>query len=344
MGYLIVFIGGGIGASLRHGFNIAFARLLGTAFSVCNVIENVSGSIVMGILVAIFAFRTGIPHRWQLFLTTGILGGYTTFSTFSLVVALLYERGQSRHSTSCCRSCFRSVGCSRGSRGSAIWPELVHRAQAEFVEKRHVTVASWIWRRQQLRPIKDRVGTGKEAECLRFFAHVFPARGQSNYRGGHRYASDSNRAHEIERVYRRRFRKRRAFNTHQHVDRYAFRMDWQTGERRDHADAIIKLLAHADNSAAADVDPRSADVPKGVEPILVGACRNDLAVEFGRRIKVVVVVVETAGLEPLRLLARQHTERDTCFHAEGLHAFDHVADLLKIAVLGRTPGRAHAKP
>jgi len=94
MGYLIVFIGGGIGASLRHGFNIAFARLLGTAFSVCNVIENVSGSIVMGILVAIFAFRTGIPHHWQLFLTTGILGGYTTFSTFSLVVALLYERGQ----------------------------------------------------------------------------------------------------------------------------------------------------------------------------------------------------------------------------------------------------------
>ena len=48
----------------------------------------------MGMLVATFAFRSGSPHHWQLFLTTGILGGYTTFSTFSLDVALLYERGQ----------------------------------------------------------------------------------------------------------------------------------------------------------------------------------------------------------------------------------------------------------
>jgi fluoride exporter len=94
MGYLIVFLGGGIGAALRHGFNIAFARLLGTAFPYATLFENVSGSIVMGMLVATFAFRSGIPHHWQLFLTTGILGGYTTFSTFSLDFALLYERGQ----------------------------------------------------------------------------------------------------------------------------------------------------------------------------------------------------------------------------------------------------------
>ena len=72
-------------------FQHCLCAFAGHRFSVCNVIENVSGSIVMGILVAIFAFRTGIPHHWQLFLTTGILGGYTTFSTFSLVVALLYE-------------------------------------------------------------------------------------------------------------------------------------------------------------------------------------------------------------------------------------------------------------
>jgi fluoride exporter len=54
----------------------------------------VSGSLAMGLLVAFFAFKSGIPQHWQLFLTTGILGGYTTFSTFSLDVALLYERGQ----------------------------------------------------------------------------------------------------------------------------------------------------------------------------------------------------------------------------------------------------------
>ena len=94
MGFLIVFAGGGIGAALRHGFNLAFARLLGTAFPYATLFENVSGSIVMGCLVAYFAFKSGIPHHWQLFVTTGILGGYTTFSTFSLDVALLYERGE----------------------------------------------------------------------------------------------------------------------------------------------------------------------------------------------------------------------------------------------------------
>ena len=94
MGFIIVFLGGGIGAALRHGFNILFARMLGTAFPYATLFENVSGSVVMGLLVALFAFKGGIPQHWQLFLTTGILGGYTTFSTFSLDVALLYERGE----------------------------------------------------------------------------------------------------------------------------------------------------------------------------------------------------------------------------------------------------------
>jgi fluoride exporter len=94
MGYLIVFLGGGIGAALRHGFNLAFERLLGNAFPYTTLFENVSGSIVMGMLVGYFAFKGGITQHWQLFLTTGILGGYTTFSTFSLDVALLYERSE----------------------------------------------------------------------------------------------------------------------------------------------------------------------------------------------------------------------------------------------------------
>jgi fluoride exporter len=94
VGYLIVFIGGGIGASLRHFFNLVFARVLGTEFPYATLFENVSGSIVMGCLVAYFAFKSGVPHHWQLFLTTGVLGGYTTFSTFSLDAAVLYERGE----------------------------------------------------------------------------------------------------------------------------------------------------------------------------------------------------------------------------------------------------------
>ena len=94
MTYLIVFFGGGIGAALRHGVNIASARYFGFGFPFATMIENVSGSLMMGLLAGYFAFRGGgASSHWQLFLTTGILGGYTTFSAFSLDAVLLYERG-----------------------------------------------------------------------------------------------------------------------------------------------------------------------------------------------------------------------------------------------------------
>ena len=92
--YLIVFLGGGIGAALRHGVNLAFARLLGIEFPYHTFFENVAGSFVMGLLAGYFAFRGSVPQHWQLFLTTGVLGGFTTFSAFSLDTALLYERSE----------------------------------------------------------------------------------------------------------------------------------------------------------------------------------------------------------------------------------------------------------
>jgi len=93
MTYLIVFLGGGLGAALRHGINIVAARWLGTAFPYGTLFINVSGSLIMGLVAGYFAFKGGSSQHWRLFLTTGILGGYTTFSAFSLDVALLYERG-----------------------------------------------------------------------------------------------------------------------------------------------------------------------------------------------------------------------------------------------------------
>ena len=93
MGYLIVFLGGGLGAALRHGVNLAAARLFGTGFPAGTLTVNVAGSIAMGMLAAWFAFKGGATQHWRLFLTTGVLGGFTTFSSFSLDVAVLYERG-----------------------------------------------------------------------------------------------------------------------------------------------------------------------------------------------------------------------------------------------------------
>jgi CrcB protein len=94
MGFLIVFLGGGLGAALRHGVNFVSARFLSTAFPYATLFENVTGSLVMGLLAGYFAFKGDASQSWRLFLTTGILGGYTTFSTYSLDAALLYERGE----------------------------------------------------------------------------------------------------------------------------------------------------------------------------------------------------------------------------------------------------------
>ena len=93
-GFLIVFLGGGIGAALRHGVNLLSARFLGVAFPWGTLFENVTGSLLMGLLAAYFAFKGDASQHVRLFLTTGMLGGYTTFSAFSLDVALLYERGE----------------------------------------------------------------------------------------------------------------------------------------------------------------------------------------------------------------------------------------------------------
>ncbi|MCF8475866.1 MAG: fluoride efflux transporter CrcB [Pseudolabrys sp.] len=94
MAYLIVFLGGGFGAALRHGVNVAAARALGTGFPYGTLTVNIVGSLAMGLFAAYFAFKGDASQHWRLFFTTGLLGGFTTFSAFSLDAVLLYERGQ----------------------------------------------------------------------------------------------------------------------------------------------------------------------------------------------------------------------------------------------------------
>jgi CrcB protein len=94
LGYLIVFLGGGFGAMIRHGVNLLSMRTLGTQFPYSTFFINVTGSTIMGLIGAYFLVKGDASQHWRLFLTTGILGGYTTFSAFSLDAALLYERGE----------------------------------------------------------------------------------------------------------------------------------------------------------------------------------------------------------------------------------------------------------
>ena len=93
-GYLLVFIGGGFGAMLRHAVNQANASLLG-AGAWGTFFVNITGSFAMGLVVGWFALRgEGGGQSLRLLLTTGVLGGFTTFSTFSLEAVLFWERAQ----------------------------------------------------------------------------------------------------------------------------------------------------------------------------------------------------------------------------------------------------------
>jgi CrcB protein len=92
----IVFLGGGIGAAIRHLVNQAVGRVAGTDFPFGIMAINISGSFVMGLAAGYFAFKAS--DSWsdtaRLFMTTGVLGGYTTFSAFSLDSMVLWERGE----------------------------------------------------------------------------------------------------------------------------------------------------------------------------------------------------------------------------------------------------------
>ncbi|PSJ65844.1 fluoride efflux transporter CrcB [Kumtagia ephedrae] len=90
---LLVAIGGAIGASARHVVNIVSARLFGIGFPWGTLAVNVVGCFAMGVLIEVLARRFNASNELRLFIATGILGGFTTFSAFSLDFAVLWERG-----------------------------------------------------------------------------------------------------------------------------------------------------------------------------------------------------------------------------------------------------------
>ena len=90
---LLVAIGGGIGASLRYSTNLGALRLLGANALWGTAAINILGSFAMGLFAELLARRFGGSPELRLFVATGILGGFTTFSAFSLDFVVLFERG-----------------------------------------------------------------------------------------------------------------------------------------------------------------------------------------------------------------------------------------------------------
>lgn len=92
--YLLVGLGGGLGAMSRYGVGLMVGRLGSGVFPVATATVNVLGSLLMGLFIGYLARTT---PEWQasgrLFVAVGFLGGFTTFSSFSLDVVTLLERG-----------------------------------------------------------------------------------------------------------------------------------------------------------------------------------------------------------------------------------------------------------
>lgn len=94
--YLWVCLGGGLGAAARHGVNRAAFLLVGPNYPAGTLFVNVAGCIAMGALAGWFTYRgEDTSESFRLFLTTGVLGGFTTFSAFALETGLMWERHDS---------------------------------------------------------------------------------------------------------------------------------------------------------------------------------------------------------------------------------------------------------
>lgn len=85
--------GGAIGALMRHGVNIAAVKALGHGFPYGTLTVNIVGSFIMGAIIIVFASLWQPSEAMRLFMITGLLGAFTTFSTFSLDTVTLLERG-----------------------------------------------------------------------------------------------------------------------------------------------------------------------------------------------------------------------------------------------------------
>lgn len=92
MTYLWVALGGAIGASARYGVGVQATKWLGLGFPWGTLTVNIVGSFLMGALIELMALKLSVSQDMRAFLTVGILGGFTTFSAFSLDFAVLVER------------------------------------------------------------------------------------------------------------------------------------------------------------------------------------------------------------------------------------------------------------
>ena len=111
MNVLLVALGGAFGSVARYLLNVLATRVLGPGFPYGTFAANLIGGLLMGVLIGVLAHRGGADQeRWRLLLGVGVLGGFTTFSSYSLEVARMIET----------RSYGQALGYSLGSVALAV--------------------------------------------------------------------------------------------------------------------------------------------------------------------------------------------------------------------------------
>lgn len=91
---IAIALGGAVGSLLRYGTSNAVHLWMTRAFPYGTLVVNVSGCLVMGILYVLLVERLSLGPEWRAALLIGVLGGYTTFSSFSMETVLLFEDGE----------------------------------------------------------------------------------------------------------------------------------------------------------------------------------------------------------------------------------------------------------
>jgi CrcB protein len=92
--FLLVFVGGGLGCSGRHGINLIAARIFGPDYPFGTFAVNLIGAFAIGLVFELLALKVTLPQDARPLLMTGVIGGFTTFSTYLLEISLLYQRGE----------------------------------------------------------------------------------------------------------------------------------------------------------------------------------------------------------------------------------------------------------
>jgi len=218
-------------------------------------------------------------------------------------------------------------------------------AEVELVEEGAVGVGGGVGGGEEFVAVKDGVGAGEEAEGLAFAGEAGAAGGEADAGLGQREAGGGDEAHELEDVHGRLAVEGRAGHGHEAVDGDAFGRGVEAAEDFQHLEAVELGFAHADDAAAADGHAGGLDGADGVEAVVEGVGGDDVGVELGAGVEVVVVGGDAGGAELAGGLGGELAEGDADFHAELGDFADGFEDLGELGVVlgDASPRGAHAE-